>query len=240
MRGPYCGPLDTAGFPKDTYYYFRSIWNQKVWTLHILPHWNWLGEEGTYKQVLIYTNCEQVELYLNNRLIGSKACACPYIGAQKAWYEQPAVQPTTHDLHLTFDVCYEPGELRAVGYQNGTVVMETTICTTGMPVALSAQSDRETIAVDGIAHIEISALDHEGRSVPDTEELIRCEVVKGPAHLIGMDSGNQADLTPYASPERRMLSGRLLAIISADAPGEILVKFSAENMEPTLVSLFAK
>ena len=71
-RGAFFGPLDTAGFPKDSYYYFRSIWNTKEITLHILPHWNWPGEEGVFKQVVCYTNCEKVNLYINGRLVGTR------------------------------------------------------------------------------------------------------------------------------------------------------------------------
>lgn len=58
-KGAACGPLDTAGFEKDAYYYFRSIWNKDAITLHLLPHWNWTGQDGEFKQVVCYTNCEE-------------------------------------------------------------------------------------------------------------------------------------------------------------------------------------
>ncbi len=235
-RGSGSGPIDSAGFPKDTYYYFRSIWNKDDLTLHILPHWNWQGEEGTYKQVIVYTNCDRVDLYINDRLVGTKACGGPYYGAREVWNDPGLINPTTHDLHLTFDVVYEPGTLRAVGYKDDTVVMERVVETTGEPATLVAKTDRSLIRTDDVVHIELSTLDKEGRDVPTASPLINCEILSGMAHLVGMDGGDMYDLTLYSEPERRMYCGRLMAMIMADAPGEVQVRFSAEGMAPVTVS----
>ena len=236
-RGAGSGPIDSAGFPKDPYYYFRSVWNKEDLTLHIVPHWNWEGQEGEYKQVIVYTNCEEVDLYINDRKVGTKACGAPYYGATKAWNDRPDVHPTTHDLHLTFDVVYEPGTLRAVGYKNGEIAMETVVQTTGEPAALCAAADRQVVAVDGVCHIDISTVDAEGRHVPTATPMVRCEVVSGPAHVVGMDAGDMMDLSMYGESERRMFSGWLMAMIYADAPGDIRVKITSEDMEPVYVDI---
>jgi beta-galactosidase len=57
------GAIDTAGFPKDTFYYYRSIWNNEDITLHLLPHWNFRGERRNLQTVIAYTNCQYVSLY---------------------------------------------------------------------------------------------------------------------------------------------------------------------------------
>ena len=238
-RGSSSGPIDSAGFPKDTYYYFRSIWNTKETTLHIVPHWNWPGKEGEYIPVIVYTNCDRVDLYINNRKVGTKACGAPYYGAVRSWND-PRKETTTHDLHLTFDVVYEPGVLRAVGYRNGTAVTEETVRTTGGPAALRAAADCSVMKVNGAAHIEIEAVDAQGLFVPTAVPLIRCDIVSGPAKLVGMDAGDMCDLSLYSAPERRMFSGRLMAMIRAEAAGEILVRFSSEGMEPVLVTIKAE
>lgn len=238
-RGSVSGPIDSAGFPKDSYYYFRSVWNKEDLTLHIVPHWNWKGQEGEYKQVVVYTNCDQVELYINDHKVGTKACGGPYYGAVRSWNERP-MQVTTHDLHLTFDVVYEPGVLRAVGYKNGEIAMETVVETTGEAVSLKAAADRLVMKTDGIAHIDISTLDAEGRHVPTATPMVRCEVVSGPGRLIGMDAGDMYDLTVYPAPERRMFSGWLMAMVSAREPGQIRVKISSEGMEPVYVEIKAE
>ena len=235
-RGSGSGPIDSAGFPKDTYYYFRSIWNTDDLTLHILPHWNWPGDEGQYKQVVVYTNCDRVELFINDKLVGSKACGAPYYGAEQHWYDAPRVASTTHDLHLTFDVAYEPGTLKAVGYKDGVPVLTSVVETTGAPVVLVARADRETVRPDEVVHVDLSTLDAEGRDVPTASPLIRCEVVSGAAHLVGMDGGNMYDLSLYSSPERRMLCGRLMAMVMADAPGPVELRFSADGLDPVTIS----
>jgi beta-galactosidase len=238
-RGAATGPIDTAGFPKDAWHYFRSIWNREVPTLHLFPHWNWNGHEGEFKQVVAYTNCDEVKLFLNGRLVGAKGYSCPNPGCVTAWNDFPAVNPTTHDLHLVWDVPYEPGELKAVGTRNGEAVAETSVKTTGEPVALRAAADKLTVPVGGLAQIEVSAADAEGLFVPDAAVLVRCEVY-GPARLLGMDSGDLMDHTLYGSPARRMFSGLLLAAVETEGPGEIRVSFSADGMKDAAISINAQ
>lgn len=241
-RGALSGVLDTAGFEKDTYYFFRSIWNEKEVTLHLLPHWNMTGREGEFIQVLCYTNCDAVKLFLNGRYVGMRACRSQRFGCTKVWNERPLYIPTTNDLHLSWDVPYEPGELRAEGYIGTELAAVEVIRTTGRAASLRASSDvthlgtlRSTDASIGgkaerpdVAQIELSVLDADGNEIPDAAPLIRCEV-QGPAHLLGMDAGDPDDHTVYASGIRRMKAGRLLATVLADAPGKARVRFHAEN-----------
>lgn len=238
-RGSMSGPIDTAGFPKDTYYYFRSIWNKNEITLHLLPHWNWEGEEGVFKQVVAYTSCEEVKLYINGRFVGTRGYQCPNYGCRQHWLDWKRFYCTTHDLHLVWDVPYEPGELKAVGYIDGKAVAETVVRTTGKPVALEAKADKQVIKIDGVSHIEISAVDENGLLVPTAAPVVRCEV-EGPAHLVGMDSGDLFDHTLYCSPERKMLAGRLLAMIMADGRGNIKVKLTSEGMKEKVINLKAE
>ncbi len=238
-RGATAGHIDTAGFVKDSYYFLRSIWNTEKITLHLLPHWNWEGEEGDFKQVIAYTNCDEVALYLNGRLVGKKSFQLPNHGCVTAWNDFPKIKATTHDLHLTWDVPYQPGELKAVGYKNGEVAAETIVKTTGRPVALAAVTDRQEIAVDGVFHINISTVDSNDLHVPDASPVIHCEV-KGPAHLVGMDSGDLSDHTLYCSRDRKMFSGYLMAMIYADGPGNIDVVFSTEGMADLEVRVKSK
>lgn len=225
---------------RSTFYYFRSIWNQKDITLHLLPHWNWPGEEGVFKQVVAYTSCEEVKLYINGRLVGTKGYDFPNVGALKAWNDRSKyTNPTTHDLHLVWDVPYEAGELKAEGYIGGKLVATEIIRTTGRPVQLVAKADRDTLKVDGIAHIDISTLDANGLYVPDASNMIHCEVI-GKARLIGMDSGDMRDCTLSASKDRKLFSGLLMAMVYADEPGDITVKLSGEGLKEVTLHLKAE
>lgn len=256
-RGAGSGPIDTAGFPKDTWWYFRSIWNRDAETLHILPHWNWAGEEGRFKTVIVYSSCDEVELYINGRFVACRGSKAPFYGAKTAWYDRGSGRPTTLDLHLTFDVPYEPGELKAVGYryvdrplpENASLadrmhakerikVTEETVTTTGAPAALEARVYQDSITVDGVAQIEIHAKDAAGRYVPDASNLVRCRV-EGDAKLLGLDSGDLMDHTLYGSPERRLYSGCLLAVVRPDKKGTFTVRFESEGLEGVTVEITA-
>ncbi len=235
-RGAAFGPLDTAGFPKDSYYYFRSIWNRKETTLHLLPHWNWPGEEGVFKQVVCYTNCEKVALYLNGRLVGTRGYECPRYGAEKAWNDSWGKYITTNDLHLVWDVPYARGELRAEGYRNGELGAVELVKTTNAPAALVVKPDRDILGRRRLAQIELSVEDADGTFVPDASMEVFCEI-DGPAHLVGMDSGDLLDLSLYSSPKRKMLAGRLLAVICGDACGEVEVTFRAQGLPEKKIAL---
>jgi beta-galactosidase len=235
-RGAMSAPIDTAGFGKDTFYYFRSIWNAEEVTLHLLPHWNWQGREGEFITVLGYTNCDEVSLYINGRLVGTRGYDFPNVGAQGAWNKRAKnTRPTTHDLHLTWDVPYEAGELKAVGYREGKAVAEKSVKTTGAPVTLRAKADREQIALNGIAHIEVETTDPEGLWVPTADTLVRAKA-EGAAALLGMDSGNLRDLTMYAEPERRLFAGKLLCVIRGTARGTAGLTLSAEGMKDVVLN----
>jgi beta-galactosidase len=231
LKGAPSGPLDTAGFPKDTYYYFASIWNLEETILHILPHWNWKGREGEFITVIGYTNCDEVSLYLNGRLVGTRGYDCPNVGALGAWNVRAKdTNPSTHDLHLSWDLPYEGGELRALGRRNGKEAAEQVIRTTGEPALLRALPDREEIPRYGIAHIEIDALDGEGLPVPDAGTPVTVSV-EGNAVLLGLDNGDPRDLAPFTENTRRLGAGRLLAVIRGSAPGKARVLIGAGGME---------
>ncbi len=228
-RGAPCGPLDTAGFEKDSYYYFKSIWNEDEITLHIAPsHWNFEGEEGRYRQVVCYTNCDEVKLYINDVYVGSRSYECPRYGCTKAWNDNWNKHTTTNDLHLSWDVLYKPGVLRAEGYKNGELVAEKEVVTTDHMASFVAKPDRNEVKVDGLVQIEMTAIDKDGYEVLTANPKITCEI-EGPAHLVGMDGGNLEDLSLYSCSTRKMFNGKLLAVICADGVGEVKVTFSSEN-----------
>ena len=101
-RSSYFGVIDLAGFPKDAYWFYQSEWTAEP-VLHLFPHWNW--EPGQMVDVWAYTNCDEVELFINGSSIGRKIKG-------------------EHDLNLVWNVQYEPGTLTAVGYTGGKETMK--------------------------------------------------------------------------------------------------------------------
>ena len=97
-------------------------------------------------------------------------------------------------------------------------------------------ADATVLRIAGISQIELSTQDKNGAYVPDAACLVHCRI-DGPAHLVGMDGGDLSDLSLWAAPQRKMFAGLLLAVIQADAPGDVTVTFSAEGMPDEIVHL---
>lgn len=234
------GVIDMCGFPKDGYYLYQSIWTRKP-MIHIFPHWNWKGKEGTVIPVLCYTNCDTVELIVNGRSFGTKCYEFPKQGMTERFghYDLPILYATTNDLHLSWDVPYEPGVIKAIGRDRyGIVQAVKEIRTTGEPTGISLSFDRTTFTGRGeVAHCEIRVVDENGDTVPTAQNEITV-AVKGAAELIGLDNGLPEDLTPMKSPVRKVWAGMALALIRATADqGEIVVTVSSPDLESTQAEL---
>jgi beta-galactosidase len=228
------GMLDTCGFTKDNYYLYQSQWTTNL-MLHLFPHWNWKGKEGQVIPVVCYTSCDTVELFLNGKSFGVKSLEFPRQGTAGGWnsYARPQ-QPTgsTADLHLTWDVPYEPGTLKAVGYKYGRKVCEEEIVTTGEPSGVVIASDRANLFADGrdVAHLTVKIVDAQGKTVPAATNLVSFEL-QGPAKTIGVDNGNPVSHEAYQSNQRLAYHGQCLAIIqSTRQAGRVRVAARSEGL----------
>ncbi len=238
------GVIDLCGFPKDGYYFYQSQWTTSP-MLHLLPHWNWEGNEGQVIPVLCYTNCDSVELFVNGKSFGVKSYAFPARGldVSKGWGEQDFRRmrhPTTSDLHLAWDVPYEPGTLRAVGRREGEVVCVQEMVTAGEPACLELTADRTKIKAGGldIVHLTVQVLDQGGHLVPNANNLVNF-AVEGPGQLIGVDNGDPADHDPFQASQRKAFHGMCLAIVQAGAQaGEVKVSVSSAGLEGMRVVVF--
>lgn len=217
-KNSYFGIVDTAGFPKDIYYFYQSVWvspeQKKV--LHIVPsYWDFIP--GQEIDVLIYSNARDVELFLNGKSIGSHVMELE----------------TSQDMRAHFKVPFEPGVLRVVGhFADGSECSEV-LHTPSDPAAVVMTSDKETLLADGrdIAFVEISTVDVNGIPVGNARNLIRVEV-SGAGRLVGLDNGDSTDYDSYKGDNRRLFSGKLLAMIESTLePGEITVRAYSEGLE---------
>ena len=245
-RGASAGVIDSCGFPKDGYYFYQSQWTEKP-VLHLFPHWNWKGRESQFVPVTCYTNCDAVELFLNGRSIGVKGYAFPRYGMQGR-YGQYAPAPvgalrTTNDLHLTWDVPYEPGTLKAVGMKAGKVAMEVEVSTTGDPAAIDLSADRSDIRADrrDVAQITVKVLDAQGRLHPDADNEVTFEV-RGEGKLIGVDNGNMADMgADFKGRIRKASHGLCLAIVQSTAyAGQIRFTATSPGLKPASMTITTK
>jgi beta-galactosidase len=165
------GILDTCGFPKDAFYYYQSWWTTNI-VLHLLPHWNWPGREGQEIMVQAFSNCKQVELFLNGVSLGKQA-----------------IEPNSK---LSWQVKYAPGILSAKGFDAaGNVIAETKVETTGDATQIQLTPDRKAINADGedVVVFTVSALDAQGRAVPVAQNKIKF-ALEGAGRIIGVGNGD--------------------------------------------------
>jgi beta-galactosidase len=186
------GILDTCGFPKDSFYYYKSWWGSDV-VLHLLPHWNWPGREGQEIHVDALSNCREVELFLNGASLGR--------------------QTTKPNSKLLWKVKYAPGTLSAKGFDAaGKVVAETKVETTGQPVAVKLTRDltglSAAVKADGedLAVFTVSVVDAQGREVPTAQNKIGFDLA-GAGRIIGVGNGDPSCHEPdvFLSPEPRTI-----------------------------------
>ncbi|HXS93959.1 MAG TPA: glycoside hydrolase family 2 TIM barrel-domain containing protein [Candidatus Limnocylindrales bacterium] len=241
-HGASSGCIDSCGFPKDGYYFYQSQWTTKP-MLYLFPHWNWKGREGQFLTVVCYTNCDNVELFVNGKSVGMKGYAFPRFGMQGR-YGQAGPQAmngvrTTNDLHLAWDVPYEPGTLRAVATKGGQVVATQEIATTGEPAAIEISADRDAIRADrrDVAHMTVKVVDAEGRVHPDADNEIMFDV-QGDGKLIGVDNGDMSNAEDYKGKQKKAFHGMCLGIVQATATaGRIRVTASSPGLKPATVTI---
>jgi len=235
------GVIDTCGFRKDGYYFYQSQWTSRP-MVHLIPHWNWKGNEGRPLTVYAYTNCDTVELFLNGRSVGVKAYEFPRQGVEKEWNNLPARARgphTTGDLHLAWDVIYEPGTLKAVGRREGQVAATEEIATTGEPAAVRLTIDKEAAAADGrdVVHAVVEIVDGDGRTVPTAGNDVTFEV-QGEARIIGVDNGDLSISESFQGSERHAFNGKCLAILQTTRkPGAIRITARSPGLREATAEL---
>ena len=257
-KNSYFGIVDTAGFPKDTYYFYQSQWNDDVHTLHILPAWNEnvvAKGSGNNVPVVVYTDAAKVKLYFTpkgsteKRLIGEKSFTKKTTAAGYTYqvYEGSDKDSTAHkNMYLTWNVPWAEGTISAEAYdENNRLIPEgstegnASVTTTGKAAKLKADADRKTITADGkdLSYIEVDVTDANGHIVPDAANRVTFDV-KGAGKLVGVDNGSSPDHDSYQADNRKAFSGKVLAIVqSTKEAGEITVTAKADGMQSSTVKI---
>ncbi len=215
------GIIDTCGFPKDSFFYYKSWWTDEP-VLHVFPHWNWPGMEGKEIAVWVYSNLDQVELFHNGKSLG--------------------VKEVKKDSHVAWNVAYSPGTIEARGSRNGKQVMTAKRETTGPAAKLKLQVDRNSVAADGedVAMFSVIVQDGQGRTVPITDQEVTFRVTGG-GQLIGVGNGDPTDQQADKGTVRKAFSGCCMALVQAGKEaGEITVEATSPGLDSARVSIPAE
>ncbi|MGH2642441.1 MAG: beta-galactosidase GalB [Chitinophagaceae bacterium] len=210
-RSSYFGIIDLAGFPKDAYYLYKSVWTNTP-VLHIFPYWNW--KTGYTVDVWAYYNdADRVELFLNGKSLGSRS-------------------KEDGNLHVMWRVPYQPGILKAISYKNGKVVLTREIHTAGPATKMIIEPDRKHIHADGkdLSFVTVKIVDANGTLIPHADNLIHFKI-SGEGFIAGMDNGNEIDHESFKGDQHKAFNGLCLAVIQSDGKkGEITLTATSEGL----------
>lgn len=219
-RSSYFAPVDTCGFKKDSFYYYQSQWSDKP-VLHLTGHWNWDGIIDDYVDILAFTNCDSVELFLNGKSQGvleydHKTCS-----------------------HLAWKLPYEKGELKAVGYISGKPCIETVLATTDKAYAirLSTYKSELKTGTDDVDFITADIVDKNGNIVSIGEYDITFTLDEG-IEILGVDNGDPEYIGSLKSNRIPTLSGKALCIIGEQGiSGDFAVTAKAKGLKECSVTI---
>ncbi|MHA1542154.1 MAG: DUF4982 domain-containing protein [Candidatus Hodarchaeales archaeon] len=216
IRHARSGVMDLAGHKKPEFFFRQSLWssepmvfigvskprksqkNMKSWWAHYMlqPHWNW--KLGRNVKITVFSNCQEVELFLNNKSFGKKQIAY------------------SSNRELTWEIPFEIGELHAIAFNDGREVASFKLQTAKEPLKLIAHSDVLNLRANkqDVAHIDVAIVDEDDILVYSATNRISCRV-DGPIRLLGMEDANPENTEDYQDSEQNSFKGRLLVYIQA-------------------------
>lgn len=180
------GTYDSCGFEKDACYLYKAFWGKEP-MIHLVSPWSnkeWIGQ--TIK-VMVTTNCEEVKVYANEKLV--------FTG-----------KPDMYD-QIAFETPCEEGILRAEGIKNGVVVTEDIQQTAGEKERIVIEAVEKTLKSGGhdIAILNVKVVDSNGVVVPTANDLLQIEVENGT--VIGVGNGDPNSHEPDVASYRKAFHG---------------------------------
>ena len=230
-RSSYFGMVDLAGFPKDRYYLYQSVWS-KTPMVHVLPHWNWGGKAGQSIPVMAYSNGDEVELFLNGKSLGRKQRFSEPVELPVA-ASVNADKKFTSKYRLMWQVPYQPGTLKAVAYQGGRQVAVDEVRTAGAPARIKLAPDRTVIQADGddLSFVTVRIEDKDGNLCPLADNPVKFTVT-GAGAIRAVDNGNAATVELFNADHRKAFNGLALLIVKSQRgeAGKIHVAAASEGL----------
>jgi beta-galactosidase len=235
----YCGDLDICGWKRAQSFYRDALWKKNQLSIWVTPpqpsfplnprkeswsewnwpdvsdDWNWQGSEGKIMDVNIYSSCGEVELFLNGKSLGKKITGL--LSEYKALWKVP----------------FEPGTLKAVGFDGKKQVAISELHTAGEAVQIRLSADRNRIKPDGqdLSYVTVELIDKDGIRNPKSENEISF-VIEGPGSIAGVGNANPVSLESYQLPQRKAWHGRCMVVIKADtSAGKIFLNANSAGLK---------
>jgi len=235
----YCGDINICGWKRPQSYYRDALWkknqlsifvknpmpsfkknpNRALWSKwnwqDVVADWNWEGYENKPLEVYIYSSCEQVELFLNGKSLG----------------KEPTNRTTKY--MAVWQVPFQAGTLKAIGYSEGKPVNISILKTAKAPALIKLSADRMQIHADNqdLSYVTVEITDANGVRNPKSENLINFQI-KGSGTIVGVGNANPMSTESYQLPQRKAWHGRCLVIVkSTRNKGDIMLKASSPGLK---------
>ncbi len=225
-KNSYFGHVDTAGFPKDSYYVLEAEWTDASSNpmVHVYPYWDF--NEGMPVDVRACTNGDSVELFVNGQSMGRRYIDHAHGKVLQGHWQVP----------------YTPGEILAVAYdETGAEIARESRHSFTDGVQLVLEADKELLKADGedMCFVTISAVDKDGYPVENAMDYVEV-LVEGAARLVGLDNGDSKDYDSYKGNVRKLFNGKLLAVLAAKKEaGEIQITVQSRSLRTGKLTLLA-
>jgi beta-galactosidase len=241
----FCGDLDICGWKRAQSYYRDALWKENQVSIWVTPpqpsfalnperqlwskwhwtdavdDWNWKGSEGKIMDVNIYSSCGKVELFLNGKSLGEK------------------VTDRSTKYLANWQVPYEPGTLRAVGFAGRKELAVAELHSSGEVTQIKLSADRNKIRSDGqdLSYITVDLTDNKGVCNRKAENQVSFEV-EGPGTIAGVGNANPISLESFQLPKRKAWHGRCMVIIKSDkTAGKIILKATSAGLRPASLEI---
>ena len=205
------GIMDIFRLPKFAYYFYRS---QSQPTVKIASYWN---EKSDFNHIKVYSDCEEVALYLNNKLIQKK------MARPDKTSDMLFCPPFVFDLKN-----FEPGSLKAVGYIKNEVTAEDVVTTAGKAsfIKLTYDKSGKPLKADGsdVIFVYATVCDVKGNPVTESDASILFSV-KGNGKLIGQN------------PVKAEAGIATILVQASSIPGVITVEAKVEGLIPAKINI---
>ncbi len=235
----YCGDIDICGWKRPQSFYRDALWEKDQLSIFVKPphpsfpinpkkedwsiwnwddvvsDWNWKGFEDSTFDVNVYSSCNEVELFLNNKSLGKKQTN------------------RSTKFMAVYKVPYRAGELKAIGYDNGKKVNTFILRTANEPTQIKLSADRKKIKADGedLSYITVEVTDQNGMRNPKAENLIHFRI-EGPGAIAGVGNANPVSIESYQQPQRKAWHGRCIVVIKATKEaGRIILKANSTGLK---------
>lgn len=239
-----CGDIDICCRPRAQSFYRQILWGHRespwigvhrpnaeglkpqfnYWGWSDAHHsWSWAGCEGYKAHIDVYSQCDEVELFLNGASLGRK----------------PAGRAAAN--MASFEAVYEPGTLKAIAYSAGRPVFEDTLATCGEPEAIKLEADRKAIPAEwgGLAYVTATVVDGNGNSVPYADNKLFF-TASGAGAVLAVGTNDPKSEEPYTGNSRSAFEGTAVAAVrSGGSPGEIVLTVSADGLKTAQIAISA-